>query len=164
MTVIFGFATYVGCGDGIDDDATGGPGPAATNGTGYDPVCNLGLRDGFCNFLGDTPEGCDCLDCSNKAACTQQCNDDGTCGGGEDCTCIDCFQSQVGDEQCPGFGTESITVNTVAETVGSGGSGGTGSGGNGGAASSSAQQSSSSAQQSSSNQASSSATTAAGGG
>jgi hypothetical protein len=58
---------HQGCGSETEPAEPTGSGPAAavgaTNGTGYDPICNGGRADGFCNALGDNPETCDCRDC-----------------------------------------------------------------------------------------------------
>jgi hypothetical protein len=89
-----------GCGEETTPAEPAGSGPQAaanaTNGTGYDPVCNNGRPDGFCNALGQNPEGCDCRDCFGTAFCDQRCVDDGNCSfngddpSSEDCTCADC--------------------------------------------------------------------------
>ncbi len=93
---------FVACGTSETVDGTSGPTAAVTNGTGYDPICEGGMRDGFCNALGAKPESCMCLDCAQTAYCKQMCKNDGTCnqGAGEDCTCIDCIGQSVNGNDC----------------------------------------------------------------
>ena len=89
-----------GCGDETAPADPAGSGPQAaanaTNGTGYDPVCNNGRPNGFCNVFGGDPETCECRDCIASATCQGRCSDDGSCNfnrddpQSEDCTCADC--------------------------------------------------------------------------
>lgn len=115
-------------------DGTSGPTAAVTNGTGYDPICEGGMRDGFCNALGAKPESCMCLDCAQTAYCKMTCKNDGNCDTAtEDCTCIDCVGKEVNGNPCQlsmgnGNGNGPATSNAATTTTtGAGGGGGAGS-------------------------------------
>ncbi len=122
-----------GCGDETQPADPTGSGPQAaanaSNGTGYDPVCNNGRADGFCNVRGANPEGCDCRDCLGSAVCQQRCVDDGSCNfngddpTSEDCTCADCAYShpECGGNQGDGDGDgDQSTAEEAATSTGSG--------------------------------------------
>jgi hypothetical protein len=112
------------------ETTTGGSGTVTvSSGSGNADLCEGGFPDEFCNALGDYPESCKCFDCVSTAKCLGGCNDDGTCGPGEDCTCIDCYETK--GPQCDA--NPDAVATTDAATVGSGG-GGTGGAGTGGAA------------------------------
>ena len=93
---------FVACGTNETVDGTSGPTAAVTNGTGYSPQCEGGMRDGFCDALSAQPESCACLDCAQTAYCKSMCKNDGTCtpASGEDCTCIDCVGQNIGNMNC----------------------------------------------------------------
>jgi hypothetical protein len=125
-----------GCGSETEPASPTGSGPSAaanaTNGTGYDPVCNAGRTDGFCNVFGNDPETCECRDCIASASCQGRCVDDGQCnrgndeGPGEDCTCADC--AYVIDDCGGGQGEGNGPSTQEATVTGSGGGGGAGPG------------------------------------
>lgn len=134
-------AVHAACGDGATSTGEQPAGPAQSTGGIYEPECNGGVQDGFCNALGDVPESCECLDCTETAYCTGACSNDGTCSADEDCTCEDCFDA---DPECPGTGegpsstsasttTAATTTSTTTTTSGAGGGGGGGGSGDGGA-------------------------------
>ncbi len=118
---------FVACGTSETVDGASGPTASVTNGTGYDPICEGGVRDGFCNALGAKPESCMCLDCAQTAYCKQMCKNDGTCnqGAGEDCTCIDCFgqkdcqslTSGNGNGPGPTSAASTTTTNSASATT-----------------------------------------------
>jgi hypothetical protein len=89
LLLVFGAALHASC---ADDAATGDT--TSGNVTVSEPsnqACNNGAPNGYCEALSAVPESCECFDCVETAACTGGCNDDGTCGAGEDCTCEDCY-------------------------------------------------------------------------
>jgi hypothetical protein len=90
LVLVFGAALHASC---ADNAATGDT--TSGNVTVSEPsnqACNNGAPNGYCEALAAVPESCECFDCVETAACTGACNDDGTCGAGEDCTCEDCYQ------------------------------------------------------------------------
>jgi len=123
--MILAVVGYAGCDNGATTTGAS-TSVTITNGTGYHPACNGGVRDGFCNALGADPETCDCLDCVDTAFCKGGCKNDGVCNPsqGEDCTCADCVGKQVPD----GNGGH-ITCYTPTSSAGpatTGGAGGNG--------------------------------------
>ncbi len=126
-------ATPFACNSNDTGNTTSGNTAAVTNGTGYDPVCEGGTRDGFCDALGAKPESCMCLDCAQTAYCKKTCQDDGMCNpaAGEDCTCIDCVGQSVNGQECQlsmsngnGNGNGNGPASSAAATSGAGGAGG----------------------------------------
>jgi len=88
--LVMGVCSHAACGDSELGTSSAAVGPVGSQGAGYHPACNLDRRDGYCNFLGQNPETCECFDCVDSAACTNKCTDNGACDGEEDCTCADC--------------------------------------------------------------------------
>jgi hypothetical protein len=122
-------ASPFACSSNDTVDGTVGNTAAVTNGTGYDPVCKGGTRDGFCDAFGQPPESCMCLDCAQTAYCKKACKDDGTCdtNAGEDCTCMDCLGKSIDNQDCQlsmGNGNGNGPGPTSAATTGTAGGGG----------------------------------------
>ena len=124
--MILAVVGYAGCDNGAT--TTGAVTSATiTNGTGYHPACNGGVRDGFCNALGADPETCECLDCVDTAFCKGGCKDDGVCNPsqGEDCTCKDCIGKAVPDGNGMMIKCYEPTSSAGPATTGSAGGNGT---------------------------------------
>ncbi len=91
--LVMGVCSHAACGDSELGTSSAAVGPVGSQGAGYHPACNLDRRDGYCNFIGQNPETCECFDCVDSAACTNKCSNDGACDFGddaEDCSCADC--------------------------------------------------------------------------